>query len=182
MKYSALLAFGMLCLSTGHALSATPTTSPELSYPEMMKTISGLQPLTFKAAHEKHQVLVFIDNQCSYCTYVVKNVDKYTDAGLTMSFLTVAPDSIRDSVISDMARVWCSADKQKSLKNAMVGFLPNNDATPACENLVKAQSDFAVKNGVNVTPTMVVLDNPPQVIIGSQPPDAILASLHAPQK
>ncbi|STE84923.1 protein disulfide isomerase II DsbC [Cronobacter universalis NCTC 9529] len=110
---------------------------------------------------------------------MVKNVTKYTDAGLTMSFLTIAPDSIHDSVIADMARVWCSPDKQKSLKNAMVGFLPDNDATAECEKLINAQSAFAIKNGVEVTPTMVVLDNPPQVFLGSLTADAILARLPA---
>ncbi|EGT5662966.1 disulfide bond formation protein DsbC, partial [Cronobacter dublinensis subsp. dublinensis] len=38
------------------------------------------------------------------------------------------------------------------------------------------------KNGVQVTPTLVVMDNPPQVLLGSLPPDAILARLPAPRK
>ncbi|CCJ95340.1 Thiol:disulfide interchange protein DsbC [Cronobacter malonaticus 507] len=76
--------------------------------------------------------------------------------------------------------MWCATDKQKSLKNAMVGFLPDNDATPECENLIKAQSAFAIKNGVEVTPTMVVLDNPPQVFLGSLTAETILARLSAP--
>ena len=54
---------------------------------------------------EKYKILVFVDNQCVYCSYVVKNIKKYTDAGLTMSFLTVVPSSIKDSVIEDMGRV-----------------------------------------------------------------------------
>ncbi|MGP8848755.1 hypothetical protein ACT01T_08110 [Enterobacter asburiae] len=45
---------------------------------------------------------MFIDNQCIYCSNVVKSVKQYTDAGLTMSFLTVAPNAISDSVIEDM--------------------------------------------------------------------------------
>ncbi len=39
-----------------------------------------------------------------------------------MSFLTVVPTSIKDSVIEDMGRVWCASDRQKSLQNAMAGF------------------------------------------------------------
>ncbi|ELY3469340.1 thioredoxin fold domain-containing protein [Cronobacter universalis] len=182
MKYTALLALAMFCLHSGSALSATPASAkqtPDESYQETIKALPALQPITFKSAHETHQVLVFIDNQCVYCTNVVKNVTKYTDAGLTMSFLTIAPDSIHDSVIADMARVWCSPDKQKSLKNAMAGFLPDNDATAECEKLINAQSAFAIKNGVEVTPTMVVLDNPPQVFLGSLTADAILARLPA---
>ncbi|MBR7358302.1 thioredoxin fold domain-containing protein, partial [Klebsiella pneumoniae] len=75
-----------------------------------------LEPVTFQAKAEKHKLLVFVENQCVYCSYVVKNIKKYTDAGLTMSFVTVVPSSIKDSVIEDMGRVWCAPDRQKSFK------------------------------------------------------------------
>ena len=75
-----------------------------------------LEPVTFQAKAEKHKLLVFVENQCIYCSYVVKNIKKYTDAGLTMSFVTVVPSSIKDSVIEDMGRVWCAPDRQKSFK------------------------------------------------------------------
>lgn len=71
-------------------------------YDDITHSLADLQPITFQAPTEKYKLLVFIDNQCIYCSNVVKNVMQYTDAGLTMSFLTVAPDSIRDSVIEDM--------------------------------------------------------------------------------
>ena len=108
---------------------------------------------------------------------MVKNVKQYTDAGLTMLFVTVAPDSIRDSVIEDMGRVWCSADKVKSLQKAMTGFLPDNDATPACSALVERQSALAERLGIRITPIMVVIEPESRSIIGSQPPAAILAAL-----
>ena len=53
-----------------------------------------------------------------------------------MSFLTVVPSSIKDSVIEDMGRVWCASDRQKSFQNAMAGFLPDNDSSEKCKNLV----------------------------------------------
>jgi thiol:disulfide interchange protein DsbC len=86
-----------------------------------------------------------------------KNIKKYTDAGLTMSFLTVVPSSIKDSVIEDMGRVWCASDRQKSFQNAMAGFLPDNDSSEKCKNLVIKQSELADRLGVTVTPAMVVL-------------------------
>ena len=54
-----------------------------------------------------------------------------------MSFVTMVPSSIKDSVIEDMGRVWCAPDRQKSLQNAMAGFLPGNDSSEKCKNLVK---------------------------------------------
>ena len=94
-----------------------------------------------------------------------------------MSFLTVAPPSIRDSVIEDMGRVWCSDDRQKSLQGAMAGFLPNNDTSASCSDEVVKQSALAERLGIQLTPTMIVLDNPPKVILGSAKPDAILEKI-----
>jgi thiol:disulfide interchange protein DsbC len=85
----------------------------------------------------------------------VKNIKKYTDAGLTMSFLTVVPSSIKDSVIEDMGRVWCASDRQKSFQT-MMGFLPDNDSSEKCKNLVIKQSELADR--LTVTPAMVVLE------------------------
>ncbi len=75
-----------------------------------------------------------------------------------MSFLTVVPSSIKDSVIEDMGRVWCASDRQKSFQNAMAGFLPDNDSSEKCKNLVIKQSELADRLGVTVTPAMVVLE------------------------
>ncbi|MCS5982027.1 thioredoxin fold domain-containing protein [Klebsiella pneumoniae subsp. pneumoniae] len=80
---------------------------------DISRSLTELQPITFQSGVEKYKILVFVDNQCVYCSYVVKNIKKYTDAGLTMSFLTVVPSSIKDSVIEDMGRVWCASDRQK---------------------------------------------------------------------
>jgi thiol:disulfide interchange protein DsbC len=115
------IALAMLCTASVSTLAATDNT-PKEAYDDITHSLADLQPITFQAPTEKYKLLVFIDNQCIYCSNVVKNVKQYTDAGLTMSFLTVAPDSIRDSVIEDMGRVWCSTDKVKSLQKAMAGF------------------------------------------------------------
>ncbi|HCL6392325.1 TPA: thioredoxin fold domain-containing protein, partial [Klebsiella pneumoniae] len=110
-------------------------------------------------------------------SYVVKNIKKYTDAGLTMSFLTVVPSSIKDSVIEDMGRVWCASDRQKSFQNAMAGFLPDNDSSEKCKNLVIKQSELADRLGVTVTPAMVVLEPSVHTFLGSVSPDKILSEL-----
>ena len=170
------IALTMLCTASVSTLAATDNT-PKEAYDDITHSLADLQPITFQAPTEKYKLLVFIDNQCIYCSNVVKNVKQYTDAGLTMSFLTVAPDSIRDSVIEDMGRVWCSTDKVKSLQKAMAGFLPDNDTTPACSDLVTRQSALAERMGIRVTPFMVVIEPEPRSIVGSQPPAAILATL-----
>lgn len=174
------LAIALLCaVSSGAFAATTPTTdnTPQEAYDDITRSLADLQPITFQAAAEKYKLLVFIDNQCGYCSSVVKNVKQYTDAGLTLSFLTIAPNSIRDSVIEDMGRVWCSADKAKSLQRAMAGFLPDNDTTPACSDLVTRQSALADRLGIDVTPFMVVVEPETRSIVGSQPPEAILAAL-----
>ena len=174
------LVVALVCAMSSGAFAASPQATdntPQEAYDDITHSLADLHPITFQAPAEKHKLLVFIDNQCSYCSQVVKNVKKYTDAGLTMSFVTVAPESIRDSVIEDMGRVWCSADKSKSLQQAMAGFLPDNDATPACSDLIMRQSALAERLGITLTPVMVVIEPESRSIIGSQPPEAILAAL-----
>jgi len=170
------LAALLVCAMSSGAFAAADNT-PQEAYDDITRSLADLHPITFQAPAEKHKLLVFIDNQCSYCSQVVKNVKQYTDAGLTLTFLTVAPKSIRDEVIEDMGRVWCSTDKTRSLQQAMKGFLPDNDASPACTDLVSRQSALAERLGITVTPVMVVIEPASRTIIGSQPPQAILATL-----
>lgn len=167
------ISFSVFSAATPAGVDATAAEA----FKDINRTLPGLAPVTFPAVNEKHKVLVFIDNQCTFCSQVVKNVQHYNDAGLTMSFLTVAPPSIRDSVIEDMGRVWCSADRKKSLQSAMAGFLPDNSASASCSEEIVKQSALAERLGVKLTPTMIVLDNPPQVILGSVKPAVILDKL-----
>ena len=175
----ALLAGIFVSVGSGALASPTPASdaTPQMAYEDISHSLSGLEPITFQANAEKHKLLVFVDNQCVYCSYVVKNVKKYTDAGLTMSFLTVVPSSIKDSVIEDMARVWCATDRQKSFQNAMAGFLPANDSSEKCKSLVIKQSELADRLGVTVTPALVVIDKSAYTFLGSVPPGKILAEL-----
>ena len=151
--------------------------SPEQSVQEIMVKMTGMDPITWPATPEKYHLVVFIDNQCSYCADVIKRVQQYTDAGLTMSFLTVAPPTIREQVIGDMARVWCSASPRESLRKAMAGFLPANEASPECIGTVKAQSDLAERVGIRVSPVMVVMQAKPVVFVGNASPSEILKML-----
>lgn len=166
----------ILCATSLSTFAATDNT-PQDAFNDITRSLTDLQPITYQAPVERYKLLVFIDNQCIYCSNVVKNVKQYTDAGLTMSFLTVAPNAIRDSVIEDMGRVWCSTDKAKSLQKAMAGFLPDNDTTAACSELITRQSALAERLGVSITPVMVVIEPESRTIIGSQSPAAILTAL-----
>lgn len=160
------------------SMTATATElTPEESVKEIAERLTDLRPITWEAKAEKHHLVVFIDNQCGYCSDVVKKVKQYTDAGLSMSFLTVAPSSIRDQVTGDMARVWCSASPRESLRKAMAGFLPDNQASPECIRTVEQQSALAERIGIRVTPVIVVMQNPPVVFLGNVSPSDILKEL-----
>lgn len=152
-------------------------TTAEEDVQDIIQHLPELKPITYQAANEKYRIVVFIENQCGYCSVLVSNIKAYTDAGLTMSFLTLAPTSIRESVIEDMSRVWCAKDPAKSLQSAMKGFLPDNDSTPECRHLIEQQSALSDRLGVKATPTMVVLKSAPVVFMGNVKPDVILKTL-----
>lgn len=167
-----------LFLAVALAISAQAcATTPEEDEQYIVQHLPELKPITYQAAQEKYHLVIFVENQCVYCSDVLKNVKAYTDAGLTMSFLTYAPKSIRDSVIEDMSRVWCAADPAKSLQNSMKGFLPENDGTPECTHLIEQQSALADRLGIQATPTMIVMKPTPVVVMGSVKPDVILNEL-----
>ena len=98
--------FTVASFSSGVSAAPASDVTPQMAYEDISRSLAALEPVTFQAKAEKHKLLVFVENQCVYCSYVVKNIKKYTDAGLTMSFVTVVPSSIKDSVIEDMGRVW----------------------------------------------------------------------------
>ena len=168
LKSLAAGVFTIASFSVGATTAPVLDTTPQMAYEDISRSLTELQPITFQSG---------VDNQCVYCSYVVKNIKKYTDAGLTMSFLTVVPSSIKDSVIEDMGRVWCASDRQKSFQNAMAGFLPDNDSSEKCKNLVIKQSELADRLGVTVTPAMVVLEPSVHTFLGSVSPDKILSEL-----
>lgn len=116
LKSLAAGVFTIASFSVGATTAPVLDTTPQMAYEDISRSLTELQPITFQSGVEKYKILVFVDNQCVYCSYVVKNIKKYTDAGLTMSFLTVVPSSIKDSVIEDMGRVWCASDRQKSFQ------------------------------------------------------------------
>lgn len=166
------IALSLMSLVCPLSVSAASTLQDAVD--EINRSLPSLHPVTWVAPAEKVKVVVFIDNQCTYCSDVVKKVGNYNDAGITMSFLTVAPESIKDDVINDMAKVWCAEDPKASLRKAMAGFLPDNDSTPACVKLIEQQSALADRMGVEAMPTMVVMSSPPKVILGNVKPEFIL--------
>ncbi|HIC7892468.1 TPA: thioredoxin fold domain-containing protein [Citrobacter freundii] len=177
IKAFAIMLFMATSFNVLASIVTTSDTTSKAAYEDISRSLPELEPITFRASTEKHHLLVFIDNQCIYCSRVLKNIKNYTDVGLTMSFLTVTPYSIKDSVIDDMAKVWCASDRQKSLKNAMAGFLPENDSSQKCRTLIINQSALADRLGVTATPAMVVMDESMHTFLGSVSPDKILSEL-----
>lgn len=91
LKSLAAGVFTIASFSVGATTAPVLDTTPQMAYEDISRSLTELQPITFQSGVEKYKILVFVDNQCIYCSYVVKNIKKYTDAGLTMSFLTVVP-------------------------------------------------------------------------------------------
>ncbi|MEZ3501426.1 thioredoxin fold domain-containing protein [Pantoea sp. KPR_PJ] len=176
MKKS-VAAFLMVFMILSPALARADLTF-EQAVDEIAQHLTSLNPITWVAPGEKYHLVIFIDNQCVYCSQIVKNIHHYTDAGFSVSFLTVAPPAIRDQVTEDMARVWCSATPQESLRNAMAGFLPANGATPECTDTIKSQSALAERIGIRATPVIVVMQKKPLLFVGMKTPSFMLKQLN----
>ncbi len=71
----------------------------------------------------------------------------------------------------------CIRSSEKVFKMRWPVFLPDNDSSEKCKNLVIKQSELADRLGVTVTPAMVVLEPSVHTFLGSVSPDKILSEL-----
>jgi thiol:disulfide interchange protein DsbC len=60
----------MLSASSVALASSVPATdaTPQMAYEDISRSLPALEPITFQASAEKHKLLVFVDNQCVYCS------------------------------------------------------------------------------------------------------------------
>lgn len=59
-------------VSVGATTAPVLDTTPQMAYEYISRSLTELQPITFQSGVGKYKLLVFVDNQCVYCSYVVK--------------------------------------------------------------------------------------------------------------
>lgn len=62
--------FTVASFSCGVSAAPTSDLTPQMAYEDISRSLAELEPVTFQAKAEKHKLLVFVENQCVYCSYV----------------------------------------------------------------------------------------------------------------
>ena len=105
----------------------------------------------FKTVHGngKRLLAVFVDPNCPYCKRFEKDLAKVDDITVyTFLFPILSQDSKQKA-----QAIWCSADKSKAWNDLMLnGKVP---AAASCNTPIEENMQFARKNNITGTPTLV---------------------------
>lgn len=119
--------------------------------------------ITYKAAEEKHEIVVFYDTSCGYCRKLHNEVTRYNAAGITVHYAGYPRAGVKDrsepssfsGPFKDLMSIWC-ADSPKSALNRNAN---NQSVQPrACETALESHRKLGERLGVSGTPAVFNLD------------------------
>lgn len=118
--------------------------------------------IIYKALKEKHVVTIFTDISCGFCHKLHNKMKEYNDLGITVQYLAFprnwkeeAKKRKKMGAAKDMESIWCTADRKKSLDNAM----KSKTISPAsCEIDLAKHYNLGIELGVQGTPS-ILLEN-----------------------
>lgn len=140
--------------------------------------------IQYKSPTEKYQLAIFTDITCGYCQKLHHDLKSYQAAGISIKFLAFPRAGLNSVVAENMAKIWCAANPNKALDEAMASSssLPMGRAEAACLDIVKSHYQIASTIPLQGTPTMVTLSGEPQVFTGWLSPENIVARMGETKK
>ncbi len=130
--------------------------------------------ILYPATPEKHLITVFTDISCGYCRKLHQQMKEYNDLGISIRYLAFPRQGLTSAAAKNMNAVWCSADRKKSLDEAMSG----GEIVPAsCKTDISRHYRLGMLFGIQGTPAMVLKNG--RVIPGYSAPKAMLTMLDA---
>lgn len=133
--------------------------------------------IVYPASQQQYVVTIFTDITCPYCHKLHANMKKYNDLGITVRYMAYPRQGLGGKVQQQMANIWCAADPNKAMTEAMKGATPANVAD--CHAPIAEQYTLGRSFGVSGTPAMVLEDG--QMVPGYLPPKRLLTILKQQQ-
>ncbi|MGL5336397.1 MAG: bifunctional protein-disulfide isomerase/oxidoreductase DsbC [Enterovibrio sp.] len=131
--------------------------------------------IVYPAKDEKYAITVFTDTSCGYCTKMHNQIAKYNELGITLRFLAFPRSGAGSPNMSEMAAIWCSADKNKALDTVQAGkSLPNSNGA-SCMSLIEKHMGLGQQIGITGTPTIILQNG--SMLGGYLPPKLLLQRL-----
>lgn len=124
---------------------------------ELFSDFDLAQTVTFKAADQKAEVMVFTDPTCGYCRRLHEEMDELNASGITVHYLAYPRAGVDSAPGQLMAQVWCAKDQQKAMTESKItGKI--SEKTEACDNPVAEQYSLGGRIGVRGTPAVFSMD------------------------
>ncbi|WP_166645491.1 thioredoxin fold domain-containing protein [Photobacterium lutimaris] len=105
-----------------------------------------------KASNEKFVIQVFTDIGCGYCQQMHREIESYTDAGITVEFLLFSRNGMNDQSFLKMSSFESRANPLQALQDAMHGHFTYPAEHPSKQALAHQEAGMLV--GVRATPAI----------------------------
>lgn len=128
-----------------------------------------------QASDAQHIVTVFTDVDCGYCRKLHREIDQYTQRGITIRYAFYPRSGPNTESFRKAEAVWCSADRKQAMTLAKQGAPVDGDAK--CPNPVMAEWQLGADLGLRGTPMLILPDG--EVVNGYVPADKLAQRLDA---
>ncbi|MEQ1440696.1 DsbC family protein [Fontimonas sp. SYSU GA230001] len=118
-----------------------------------------------RASDAQHTVTVFTDVDCGYCRKLHREIDEYTQRGITIRYAFYPRSGPNTESFRKAQAVWCSKDRKQALTLAKQGVPVEGDTS--CPNPVMTEYQLGVELGLRGTPMLILPDG--EVVNGYVP-------------
>ena len=122
----------------------------------VMKLVEDGNSITYKAAKEKAQIVVFTDITCGYCRKLHSEIPALNAMGITVHYLAYPRNGSPSAVATEMQKAWCSQSPQKALSSLFDGQ-PLPASKGKCKDTeVQTGYDFGQSQSFTGTPMLLL--------------------------
>ena len=121
--------------------------------PELVEAIDPANQgaITYKAKNEKHEVYVFTDVTCPYCTRFHEDMAAYNKAGITVHYFAWPRSGPGTEAATSMSNAWCAKNQKKALDDL---FKHKSIRDAECDSPVEAHFELGRSLMVSGTPAV----------------------------
>lgn len=128
-----------------------------------------------QASDAQHTVTVFTDVDCGYCRKLHREIDTYTQRGITIRYAFYPRSGPNTESFRKAEAVWCAADRKQALTQAKQGVALSGDTS--CPNPIMTEFELGSELGLRGTPMMILPDG--EVVNGYVPAEKLAQRLDA---
>lgn len=123
---------------------------------DIMKLVDDGNAITYAAAKEKAQIVVFTDISCGYCRKLHAEIPALNAMGITVHYLAYPRNGSPSAVATEMQKAWCSKSPQKALSSLFDGQ-PLPASKGKCKGTeVQTGYDFGQSQSFTGTPMLLL--------------------------